>query len=793
MKNIAKYLFAISVAALTFAACEKEAEVKPGEPEVEGCYGVYFPVQDAAGSHVYNPTQEKTIDFLVSRTNTKGDIEVPVKAEFSEEGIFTMGKVVFTDGQSETTLTLNFPDAVEGVNYSAHFVIEDNQYASKYSSNAIALDFSVMCVEMKKLKTEDGSKDAKVTFTVNNDFLGDFGVTVDSYVLEGSIEYYEVDGVRYGSVVVPDEGGIWGAGAVINFTWYTKASYEYEGKVYQPIEIGVGKTGYELPGDAVGEDHPCAVLFCDYYHHYKDVKANSLGTYLEFVSQYGSDYKLSYYDGHGGFYFNLVYDIEGTNYWYGFCDGSVVGIAEDYSRVDYSLSLDTDYSADGSTPVFVETGVDIDYLNYLVVEGTLSAIQVENKIAEVLDHKEFTEFFNDFKLDEEEAVKYATLNLAPEKTGKYTVIVLAYSADFEYRASSSIVINHVAKADVEDLAVDVAVFTEDTPARYTSLSIYDSFAFGVAGSDVTEAHIAVFPESTITKNGMEKVCDAVKSSAKYAVDDDTLAKINGEGGYYDVASGLDEDTNYYVIVWATNGSLETVVYDTYKTEKTPEVWNSLGNGSYTDDFFTTFFQVDPQTMKVEIEQSADDPTRYRMIYPYDSKYPYNAPGDWDTSKSYDIYFYIADATHVYFPLQPIGIDWGYGMTWIGSVAGAMVDQGKTFAEIEAAEVGFGVLNDGVITFPTEGSLVVALANYDNGTFHNANLNNAFKIVLPESAEPAAAPAKASKPEGMSINNNAKAVKIAKGSFQRDPKAIKVKAEVSYDRKTIKRNLTLVSE
>ena len=789
MKNIAKYLFAISAAALTFAACEKEAEVKPGEPEVEGCYGVYFPVQDAAGSHVYNPTQEKTIDFLVSRTNTKGDIEVPVKAEFSEEGIFTMGKVAFADGQGETTLTLNFPDAVEGVKYEAHFVIDDNQYASKYSSNAIALDFSVMCVEMKDFLNPKTGEIAKIT--LNEGWWNE--------VHEAAMRYYEVDGVRTCTIYSTEEGnGIWGdaVDATLEFRWYTKNN-NAEGNNFLEVQKQYFGFDYNDWGSKpVGEATYPIYVYDNYWRH---IEIGTSGiddfTWLAFANKYGSPdggYPVGYYDGNGGLYFTLRYYIPGLG---GFSTDpyEFVAIIDGFTRVDYSLDLDTDYSAGGSTPVFIETGVDIDYINYLVVEGTLSAIQVENKVAEVLNHKEFTEFFNDFKVDEEKAIKYATLDLAPEKTGKYTVIVLGYSADFEYRTSASVVINHVASADVEDLTVDIDVFTEDTPARYTSLTEYDSFAFGVAGSDVTEAHIAIFPESTITKNGMDKVCEAVKTSSKYAVDDETLAKINGEGGYYDVASGLDEDTNYYVIVWATNGSLDAFVYDTYKTEKTPEVWNALGKGSYTDDFFTTFFNVEPQTMKVDIEQSADDPTRYRMIYPYDSKYPYNDPGDWDTSKSYDIYFYIADDTHVYIPLQPIGIDWGYGMTWIGSVAGAMVDQGKSFAEIEAAEVGFGVLNDGVITFPTEGSLVVALASYNNGTFYNANLNDAFKIVLPASAEPAAAPAKASKPEGMSINNNAKAVKIAKGSFERDPKAIKVKVAVSYFRKAHEKSLTLVSE
>jgi len=761
MKNIAKYLFAISAAALAFAACEKETEVKPGEPDVEGCYGVFFPSQDAIGDHVLSPVDEPKLEFTVSRTNTSGEIIVPVTAEFSEEGIFEMSEVKFADGQAETTFTLSFPAAVEGTKYTGSMIIDDPQYASKYGSGSIAFDFSVMRVEMKYFLNPVTGEKAKVHFDQSW-----WGESVDAY-----IKYYEVNGIRTCfTECIPDshyyngyyEGeGFWGVGNEWTFYWYVKSGY---------IRIPLQNTGYHQ------SSYDADVYVFDYYTW--DTDGDDHAAFLEYAASHDN---VSYYDGNGGFYLSVrSYYMFGVGGWNpGAYD--TVGIAEGFTRVDYSLDLDTDFSADGVTPVFVEVGPDVFYVNYVVAEGVLSAIQIENKAAAIINHEEIPVRLDEFEEDEEG--RFATLELAPETTGKYTVVAVAYGNASEYdpQTVASVVINHVAAGDVDDLAVDVDVFTEDTPARYKELTEFDSFAYGVSGSDLTEVHIAVFAESTVTKNGFDVVAEAVKTGAKYAVSASVLAEINADGGFYNVVSGLDEDSTYYVFVWATNGYLDATIFETYTTAQRPEVWTPLGTGSYTDDCVTALFNVEPQTMAVEIERSESDPTRYRMVYPYDVKYPYNEPGDWDTSKSYDIIFYIPDANHVYILPQPIGVDWGYGMAYIASVGGYFIAAGYTIEQLDGYSIPFGVLEDGVITFPGgKGTMLFALAGYNDGEFYDGNENEAAKIVLP--SEAAAAPkasAKASKPAG-SLKNGT--VSVEKIRYERDPQSIQVKTNVSYTRK-----------
>lgn len=775
MKNLYRILIALLAFSFIAVSCKnQEFEYIPGDPETSGCYGVYFPTQDASGSHTYDPTMERSVTITVSRTNSTGAITVPYVATSSEDGIFNFGTINFADGQTETELLVTFPNAKVGVDYSFSVQIDDKQYASLYNEGAIALDFSVLIVEMKTLKDEKGNP-TKVKFYVNNDFLGDFGIS-DPYELEGTIEYYEVNGVRYGTVV-PDQGGIWLSDAVIKFIWYPNQEIEYDGKTYQLVEVPVGNTGYELPGSEVGTDHPCAVLFADYYHHYSDIKGNDLGTYLEFAAKYGQSYKLSYYDGHGGFYFNLVYDIEGTNYWYGFCEGTVVGIANGYTRVDYTFNLGTDYTVDGVAPVYVKTGVDIAKIKYAAFEGELTATQIGYKVADLTSGAETGEEYSGMVLDEEDGYKYGAFGVSPATSGTYTLVAIAFDEKGAVKNSASVVLNYIAAGDMEANAVDIHLATEPTPERYIisgGLDHYHSFSFFVYGKDVTEAHVGVFATKNFSADP-EAYYSYVKSNTTSDGEDaglglsaDDLAKLNAAGGFFDVVSGLKDGVSYTVIVWATNGALDKILTAEWTTDKIPEVYNSLGMCTYTDDFLTGAFNIQNLTYEVEIQESAENKGKYKLIYPYDGKFGYNEPGDWDDTESYDI---IVDATNpdrVFITPQEIGVNWGYGMMQIASLAGYYLAAGYPAETIIANGFQFGTLKDGVITFPESGCVY----NY-GAKWVTANKNGATKIVLPSASSASVPASKAIGRSGVKFSSKYTVAKLEKPVYERDPQSVKV--------------------
>ena len=153
MKNLYRILIALLAFSFIAVSCKnKEFEYIPGDPETSGCYGVYFPTQDASGSHTYDPSMERSVTITVSRTNSTGAITVPYTVTTSEDGVFNFGTINFADGQTETELVVTFPNAKLGTEYSFSVQVEDKQYASLYNEGAIALDFSVLIVEMKTLK-----------------------------------------------------------------------------------------------------------------------------------------------------------------------------------------------------------------------------------------------------------------------------------------------------------------------------------------------------------------------------------------------------------------------------------------------------------------------------------------------------------------------------------------------------------------------------------------------------------------------------------------------------------------
>lgn len=790
MKNIAKYLFAISAAAFTFAACEKEAEIKPGEPELDNCYGVYFPVQEASGDHIYNPTQDKVLEITVARTNTEGAITVPVTASFTDPDgptdVFTASDIVFADGQAETTFTVNFDNAEEGVTYAGHFVIEDNQYASIYSKNSIGLDFTVMCVEMLDFKTEDGSEKAMLTFS-DDVFWGE--VHDDVY-----LKYYEVDGIRYcettgGKLVSPADGsdgiGPWGTDVQLKFKWYTNQKMTIGEDEFDFIEVEPQYHGW------FNSTRNSEVWFADYYNYYQ---ANASTPYdgdaIKFFTDKGDSYPPCYYDGRGGFVFNLAYYMPTSGgYWYGFNLNAPVAIASGYTRVDYSLDLATDYSDGGETPVYVEAGVDIKTIKYEVFEGKFSGIQTSNKIEELLkDDKTMTEVALEY--DDKSEVNYTTLLLSPEKSGDYTVIVLAYDEAGKPQASDGISIHHITAEDAAEKAVVASVFTEDTPARYQNLHKWDSFAYGISGENLTEVHVGIFTEATISKYGGSAVMNAVKSDAKeYGASEEDLAAINADGGFYDILKGLAPKTTYYIIVWATNGDLDSFAIDSYTTEKLPYVWNSLGKGLINDGFIPYLFDGKTDvTVPCDVYEEASTPGLYMVTgfqcavvahffnITEEQMAPYEG-GNWTNA---EVVVDATDPNAVFIEEQDYGIS---------------VNSSYGFFQIKTEKS--GTLKDGVITWPAE-EMSIGLPGL--GRWFPTNDEGTFSITLPSAVPapapaPFAAPARNGEVKDASLSSGLSFYNKEKVKYERDPQPVKVSAKVVYTRKAKEfgRNATISVE
>lgn len=752
MKIFNKFLYLAATAlALVAVSCgPKEEPVEVGPQDVEGCFDVFFPAQDASGSHILSPSDALEIEITISRTVSEGDITVPIIAEFSEDGIFTFDPVTFADGQAETTFKVKFPEVGnhQGVVYNAHLRIDDPKYASYYTETAKGIDFDVMQVEMKYFLNPVTNEKAKVHWV-----QGWWGEEVDGY-----IKYYEVDGVRtcftesisdthyYNGYY--DGPGFWGGTDVEwSFIWFTKNNF---------IRIPPTNTGYHQA------TYDADVYALDYFYYNTGSESNE--DFLTWAPN-NSDV-VSYYDGNGGFYFNIrSYYMFGVGGW-STDPYETFGIAEGFVRVDYTFELETDFSYGGEAPIYITAGPDVTKVKYQVYEGSLNSAQINNKINDIIDGADAVTLTDELVLDEDDNLKYCDLALSPEKSGTYTFVAVAYGIDMDEKSEThnkevaqngaGIVFKCITAADEADYAVDVNVFTEDTPSRYTNLNKYDSFAFGIYGTDLTEVHVGIFTDATVSKNGLDVVANAVKSSAKdYGVDEETLAAINAEGGYYDVATKLNAKTLYYVVVWATNGSLDDFAVATYTTEKLPYVWNSLGKGTLTDGFLMPDWSMDDVTVACDVYEEKSTPGLYMItgfqlelaslfygveesvLIPYEGE-----DGNWWNAQI------VIDATD---PANVTIEQQQYGIYTNGTYQYAIIFSYQP-----------GTLADGAITFPADG---LAVGYTGNGKAYLTNPDGTFKITLPSAN---AAPALTAPASGSSMRTD---FTHAKSTFLYQPKAV----------------------
>lgn len=159
------------------------------------------------------------------------------------------------------------------------------------------------------------------------------------------------------------------------------------------------------------------------------------------------------------------------------------------------------------------------------------------------------------------------------------------------------------------------------------------------------------------------------------------------------------------------------------TATIPSPWTSLGKATVTEDLFTTFFGVGNPEFLVEIQENDLTPGYYRLVNAYTSCYPHNVEGDYDATKDYYVYIHAEDPNAVYIENSALGVDWGYGEFSIWSLADYYMKRGQS------GDGFYGTIKDGFITFPAN-SLLVSMANYNDGAYYTANSGGKFSVLLP---------------------------------------------------------------
>jgi len=540
MKTINKFLYAMmALSVLALAGCSDEKEYEgPGVPDVEGCYGVYFPSQENTSSTlVMNPNDPTYLTITAARTNSSGAITVPVSVTYSDESVLSVTELTFADGQSESSLTLNFPDAKEGTTYEANLTIEDPQYASRYNDNATSCDVSFMRVAYQNYLDPATGEPALVTFTQT--WWGE--------VHTGYVRYYEVDGIRH--CVTYDEAGdisgaadpgpgFWGSGEDIHleFTWNATTNY---------IDIPVQKVFYNT-------SYSADVNIYDTYAYYNVLNSNYAGSWAtadDFYSKNeGQLAYRSYYDGNGGFYFYVMYYyMPGVGGW-SQQKFDVTGVASGFVRVDYSTELTAGQSSEGVLPVKFSVGADVSKVKYSVLAGSLTPIQVTNAVAAIADGSEAN--MKEATVPADTTV--FTEGISLDSTGVYTLVAVPYdktgSAQSDFAANVGFKYLKAGDEEANAVILSAALCATNKYASsgYTS---ENALEFWLSGADLESVRLGVYSQAEVEADAEACIEDVKKSDP---IKDSYLEEVNGTG-WTSVMSGLTPGTQYHLIVVASNG------------------------------------------------------------------------------------------------------------------------------------------------------------------------------------------------------------------------------------------------
>lgn len=192
MKTLKNFTYALLALCCGFAvSCSKDTTHEPGAPEVEGCFGVYFPEQENTGDIELDPTEGLTYTYTVTRTNFEGEGEVivPVTVVENTDDMYTVGEIVFAEGDENTTFNVVLSDKAEiGKKYTLKLDIDDENYALQYGTKPTSLTVSITRVKWLDLGECDYTEDAITSYWSFNGLSGSPTYPIYVQVREDSID-----------------------------------------------------------------------------------------------------------------------------------------------------------------------------------------------------------------------------------------------------------------------------------------------------------------------------------------------------------------------------------------------------------------------------------------------------------------------------------------------------------------------------------------------------------------------------------------------------------------------------
>ena len=261
----------------------------------------------------------------------------------------------------------------------------------------------------------------------------------------------------------------------------------------------------------------------------------------------------------------------------------------------------------------------------------------------------------------------------------------------------------------EDRQIDI-IFPGYTPADYSAEITYSGIFTDATNNIFAVANLTLGADAeTVKAVVVDGSADAAAVADAIAAGD--LEAIDVNAGRIEVPIAEDQTGVLQIVAVVLDGeNVKTVVaakFEYYGGGKSP--WQSLGIGFYTDDYIVSYYgendadgnfvPYDPETYKVEIEESTETPGVYRIK----NAYAPLAVMFGETGGEKDIVVHAEDPAGVYIMNQETGVDFGSGEFSIESYGGYLI---QNYSDYEPAVVianfptRFGTLESGTITFPT---------------------------------------------------------------------------------------------
>lgn len=523
MKNIYRYILAFGAMAAA-VSCMPETPYEPGEAEVDGCYGVYFPAQET--DLVRDPSESRTATISVMRSNSEDAITVPLTV-VDTSGLFTVSELVFEDGQSETTIDLSFEGVEVGVTYGVSFVIEDPQYASKYSSNPIALDFSVIYERWIDLGEGTWIEGANSYFSPFEEKVHIYQNDLDRNMFRVQMKWDTPDGVYAVHTEDADE--------YFNFVILQPGNKVYDLTISQEdlIYYDIYNTGYinsNYPDDPVQMLHPFGLVGATEaqgaYNHVLQYQDNGLPAAVAVAPFY-------YLMNAGGGWNQSTYDDVVTIVF----PGAVL--------TDYSLSIMSGETTGGVLPLQFVTGEDVASVKYKIYEGTVSTGILDSYVAGIGDGS-----------IEAEVAPEGAFGVKLGATGVYTVVAVSFDAAGAAQESASAEVRYVAEGDSMPVMAGAGIAAT---GKYGYLGDYYTaehvLEYYIYGEDITAARALLLSSEEYAAYGS---LAEVLLMSQPVLSAEVLAQIN-DGGVVGIYDERTPGTAYTFLVWLSNGYESTVL------------------------------------------------------------------------------------------------------------------------------------------------------------------------------------------------------------------------------------------